>query len=105
MSITQIDVDDDPLAEAMRLMGTTTKKDTVNLALREYATRVKRLEARRRFSQWRRQDARRAREGARPASKHVHVHNTWWTPLRLQVGAGHVHAHNVGPVRCWSRGG
>jgi Arc/MetJ family transcription regulator len=45
MSITQIDVDDDALAEAMRLMGTTTKKETVNIALREYAARVKRLEA------------------------------------------------------------
>ena len=33
------------MAEAMRLMGTTTKKDTVNTALREYTQRVKRLEA------------------------------------------------------------
>ena len=45
MSITQIDIDDAALAEAMRLMGTTTKKDTVNTALREYAARVKRLQA------------------------------------------------------------
>lgn len=45
MSITQIDIDDDALNEAMRLMGTTTKKDTVNNALREYAARIKRLEA------------------------------------------------------------
>jgi Arc/MetJ family transcription regulator len=29
----------------MRLMGTTTKKDTVNTALREYAARIKRLQA------------------------------------------------------------
>ena len=45
VSITQIDIDDDALAEAMRLMGTSTKKDTVNTALREYAARVKRLQA------------------------------------------------------------
>lgn len=45
MSITQIDIDDQALAEAMRLMGTTTKKDTVNTALREYAQRIRRLEA------------------------------------------------------------
>jgi Arc/MetJ family transcription regulator len=29
----------------MRLMGSTTKKETVNTALREYVGRVKRLEA------------------------------------------------------------
>lgn len=45
MSVTQIDLDDDALAEAMRLMGSTTKKDTVNEALRDYVARVKRLEA------------------------------------------------------------
>jgi Arc/MetJ family transcription regulator len=45
MSVTQIDIDDDALSEAMRLMGTSTKKETVNTALREYAARVKRLEA------------------------------------------------------------
>ncbi len=45
MSVTQSDIDDEALAEAMRLMGTTTKKDTVNTALREYTERVKRLEA------------------------------------------------------------
>ncbi|MFJ4676540.1 type II toxin-antitoxin system VapB family antitoxin [Kitasatospora sp. NPDC088783] len=45
MSITQIDIDDEALAAAMKLMGTTTKKDTVNTALREYTARMKRLEA------------------------------------------------------------
>jgi Arc/MetJ family transcription regulator len=45
VSVTQIDVDDEALAEAMRLMGTTTKKDTVNTALREYTARLMRLEA------------------------------------------------------------
>ncbi|GHA09409.1 hypothetical protein GCM10010345_12400 [Streptomyces canarius] len=29
--MTQIDLDDEALAEAMRLMGSTTKKDTVNV--------------------------------------------------------------------------
>lgn len=45
MSLTQIDLDEDALAEAMRLLGTTTKKDTVNKALRETAARLRRLEA------------------------------------------------------------
>jgi Arc/MetJ family transcription regulator len=45
MSVTQIDLDDEALAEAMRMLGTTTKKDTVNAALREYVARVKRIEA------------------------------------------------------------
>jgi Arc/MetJ family transcription regulator len=45
MSNTQIDLDDEALAAAMKLMGTTTKKDTVNLALRDYVERVRRLEA------------------------------------------------------------
>lgn len=45
MSVTQIDLDDEALAEAMRLSGAKTKKDTVNLALREYAARHRRIEA------------------------------------------------------------
>lgn len=45
MSLTQIDLDDQALNEAMRLMGTTTKKETVNLALREYVAQLRRLEA------------------------------------------------------------
>jgi Arc/MetJ family transcription regulator len=45
VSVTQIDVDDEALSEAMRLMGTTTKKETINTALREYAARIRRLEA------------------------------------------------------------
>jgi Arc/MetJ family transcription regulator len=45
MSVTQIDLDDEALAEAMRLMGVTTKKETVNAALRDYVARIKRLEA------------------------------------------------------------
>jgi Arc/MetJ family transcription regulator len=45
MTVTQIDLDDDALAEAMRLSGANTKKDTVNLALREYAARHRRVAA------------------------------------------------------------
>ncbi|WP_413808978.1 type II toxin-antitoxin system VapB family antitoxin [Streptomyces sp. OE57] len=46
MSATQIDIDDDALAEAMRLSGAKTKKEMVNIALREYAERRARTEAR-----------------------------------------------------------
>jgi Arc/MetJ family transcription regulator len=45
MTITQIDLDDDALTEAMRLSGARSKKDTVNLALREYAARHRRIAA------------------------------------------------------------
>lgn len=66
MGVTQIDIDDDALAEAMRLSGETTKKSTVNLALREYAARHRRIEALERhamvakgwdFAEWERQRA------------------------------------------------
>lgn len=45
MTLTQIDVDDDALNEAMRLSGARTKKETVNLALREFAARHRRVAA------------------------------------------------------------
>ena len=45
MALTQIDLDEDALAEAMRLSGSRTKKDTVNLALREFAARHRRAAA------------------------------------------------------------
>jgi Arc/MetJ family transcription regulator len=45
MTLTQIDIDEDALAEAMRLSGSKTKKDTVNLALREFAARHRRVAA------------------------------------------------------------
>ena len=45
MSVTPIDLDDDALARAMAELGTTTKKDTVNQALREVAARRTRLRA------------------------------------------------------------
>ena len=50
MSVTQIDLDDEALSEAMRLSGAKTKKDTVNLALREYAARHRRVEALERYA-------------------------------------------------------
>ncbi|WP_064456183.1 type II toxin-antitoxin system VapB family antitoxin [Streptomyces hygroscopicus] len=45
-SATPIGIDDDALAEAMRLSGAKTKKEMVNIALREYAERRARTEAR-----------------------------------------------------------
>jgi len=45
VALTQIDIDEDALVEAMRLSGAKTKKDTVNLALREFAARHRRLAA------------------------------------------------------------
>lgn len=51
MSVTQIDLDDEALTEAMRLMGVTTKKETVNTALRDYVARVRRLEAAERLAE------------------------------------------------------
>jgi Arc/MetJ family transcription regulator len=40
-----IDIDDDALAEASELLGTKTKKDTVNTALRETAQQLRRARA------------------------------------------------------------
>lgn len=45
MSITQIDLNDEALEKAMNLMGTKTKKDTVNSALVDYVERMERLKA------------------------------------------------------------
>lgn len=45
MGATNIEVNPELLADAMRLLGTKTKKDTVNTALREVVQRLKRLEA------------------------------------------------------------
>lgn len=45
MAVTQIDLDDEALAEAMRLSGAKSKKDTVNIALRDYAARHQRIAA------------------------------------------------------------
>ncbi|MDI3422087.1 type II toxin-antitoxin system VapB family antitoxin [Streptomyces luteolus] len=45
MTRTVIDLDDAALQEAARHLGTTTKKDTVNAALREIADRRRRAAA------------------------------------------------------------
>jgi Arc/MetJ family transcription regulator len=45
VALTQVDLDEEALAEAMRLSGARTKKETVNLALREYAARHRRVAA------------------------------------------------------------
>ncbi|QGV80061.1 type II toxin-antitoxin system VapB family antitoxin [Streptomyces ficellus] len=45
MARTVIDLDDEALEEAARFLGTKTKKDTVNAALREVIDRQKRAEA------------------------------------------------------------
>lgn len=45
MPLTQIDIDEEALADAMRLSGAKTKKEMVNTALREYAARHQRIEA------------------------------------------------------------
>lgn len=43
--LTQVDVDDEALQEAMRLSGARTKEETVNLALREYVRGHRRIAA------------------------------------------------------------
>ncbi|HKE65747.1 MAG TPA: type II toxin-antitoxin system VapB family antitoxin [Micromonosporaceae bacterium] len=67
--MTQIDLDDDALAEAMRLSGATSKKETVNLALREYAARHRRIAALDHYAtaaqSWDYEGWRRMREAAR----------------------------------------
>jgi Arc/MetJ family transcription regulator len=45
MTKSLIDLDDEALAAAAELFGTTTKKDTVNTALREAALQLKRARA------------------------------------------------------------
>lgn len=40
---TNIEIDDDVLREAQRLMGTHTKRETVDMALRELVARHRRL--------------------------------------------------------------
>ncbi|KES06367.1 hypothetical protein BU52_14970 [Streptomyces toyocaensis] len=45
MSRTVIDLDDDALEAAARELGTSTKRDTINTALREIVARNRRLRA------------------------------------------------------------
>ncbi|RKN07935.1 type II toxin-antitoxin system VapB family antitoxin [Streptomyces radicis] len=40
-----VDIDDEALADAARVFGTKTKKDTVNTALREATLRIRRARA------------------------------------------------------------
>ena len=42
MSITQVDLDDEALAEILKRSGLSTKKDAVNEALRDYAAKLRR---------------------------------------------------------------
>jgi Arc/MetJ family transcription regulator len=43
VTLTRVDVDDEALAEAKRLSGALSTQDIVNLALREYAARHRRI--------------------------------------------------------------
>ena len=45
MTKTPVEIDDEALAAAAKVLGTTTKKDTVNAALREVSARLTRLKA------------------------------------------------------------
>lgn len=45
MSVTQIDLDDAALREVMRIAGVHTKKEAVNLAMRDYVERFRRIQA------------------------------------------------------------
>lgn len=45
MSVTQIDLDDDALEHVMRIAGVRTKKEAVNLAMRDYVDRFRRIDA------------------------------------------------------------
>jgi Arc/MetJ family transcription regulator len=45
VSVTHVDLDDEALNEAMRLLGTKSKAETINMALREVVQRQRRTEA------------------------------------------------------------
>lgn len=45
MAVTQIDLDNEALVEVMRIAGVHTKKEAVNIALRDYVERFRRIEA------------------------------------------------------------
>jgi Arc/MetJ family transcription regulator len=45
VAVTQIDLDNEALAEVMRIAGVRTKKEAVNLAMRAYVERFRRIEA------------------------------------------------------------
>ncbi|MFE6784914.1 type II toxin-antitoxin system VapB family antitoxin [Streptomyces sp. NPDC057680] len=72
--MTDVDVDDDVLAEAAKLLGTSTKKDTINRALEEVVRRHRRRAAYQRLAErgarGELEPVRRAWE-ARKAAQHV----------------------------------
>jgi Arc/MetJ family transcription regulator len=43
VTVTQIDLDDEALVEVMRIAGVHTKKEAVNLAMRDYVERFRRI--------------------------------------------------------------
>lgn len=45
VAVTQIDLDDAALTAVMRIAGVHTKKEAVNLAMRDYVERFQRIEA------------------------------------------------------------
>jgi Arc/MetJ family transcription regulator len=45
MSLVRIDIDEEALAEVMRLMATSSENDAINTLLREYVDHANRLEA------------------------------------------------------------
>lgn len=45
LSVTQIDLDDEALTQVMRISGVHTKKEAVNLAMRDYVERFRRIAA------------------------------------------------------------
>lgn len=65
MARTLVDVDEDALASATRALGTRTKKDTINAALREVGSRAARSRMLDRFAEdpeyWRDEQASRDR--------------------------------------------
>ncbi|ADD43745.1 type II toxin-antitoxin system VapB family antitoxin [Stackebrandtia nassauensis] len=50
MSVTSLNIDEGALAAVLRLSGVRTKRDAVNLALREYAERHERIAALERYA-------------------------------------------------------
>ncbi|GGK68914.1 type II toxin-antitoxin system VapB family antitoxin [Nocardia camponoti] len=72
MAITRIDLDDDVLDEAMRLMGAATKDEAVNTALREYVQRARRVAAATRLLERGQRGDFDAAEGARDTAKREH---------------------------------
>ncbi|MFI0988153.1 type II toxin-antitoxin system VapB family antitoxin [Streptomyces exfoliatus] len=51
MGVTNVDADDDVLAEAAKLLGTPTKKDTINTALEDVVRRHRRRAAYQRLAE------------------------------------------------------